>query len=476
MIRRLLFLLVFVLLVPAAGAQQDVPSEVWRVTIEDEAVTPGMERFVRRVLGEAEEAGAECLVIELDTPGGLLTSTRHIVQDITGSRVPVVVYVAPSGARAASAGLFITLSSHVAAMAPGTNIGAAHPVQLGPPGMPSPSPQKPGMPERPRPDEGDSPDEDGSAANGDGEADTNRPPAQSDIMTAKQVEDAKAWVRSLSKLRGRNAEWAQKAVAESKSASAEEALELGVIDLIAEDTESLLTRIDGMEVEAGGTTRTLATAGAPVRDVSRWWGEKLLAAISNPNIAFLLLMFGFYGILFEFYSPGWGVGGVVGVLCLLLGFYGLSILPVNYAGLALLIAAVALFTAEAFVPSFGALTIGGAVCLVLGGVMLIDSPQGFMKVSLKVIVPAAAATAGITLFLVGSIVKGHRRRPLTGDPGAAEQTVEARDDFQPHGGAYRGHVYWNGEWWSAVCETPVSAGQNVKIEKREGLTLYVKAP
>ncbi len=446
-----------ILLILAAGvfgpAQQTPEADTLRVEtrgpvfhmrLDDEPITPVTARYIERALREAASARAACLVLELDTPGGLVTSTQRIVKDILGSRVPVVVYVAPPGARAASAGVFITLASHVATMAPGTHIGAAHPVSIG--GMPGTPP-----------------------------ADTTSGRQQGGVMEEKILNDAVAWARSLAELRGRNAEWAALAVSESRSITATEAVAENVVDLVAADLDALLVQIDGREVELpGGRVEVLRTAGAEIRTMPMWWGEQLLAVLSNPNVAFLLLMFGFYGVLFEFYTPGWGVGGTLGAICLVLGFFGLAVLPINYAGLALLALGLGLFVAEAFFTSFGALTLGGVVCVVLGGLMLVDSPGGMLRVSATVVVPVALATAAITVFLVGSVVKAMRGRVQTGVEGMLGSEALAHEAFVPAEGRYHGMILTHGELWKAISAAPVAQGDAVEITGRDGLTLFVE--
>ncbi|MFQ5572503.1 MAG: nodulation protein NfeD, partial [Rhodothermales bacterium] len=434
----------------APGTLSAQPGEagfVLQIRLDDDPITPVTARFIERALEAAREEGARGLVIELDTPGGLMASTQDIVKNILASEVPVVVYVAPSGARAASAGVFITMAAHVAAMAPGTHIGAAHPVSVG--GSPVPPPAQ---------------------------ADTTSGDAQPrpGVMEEKVVNDAMAWARSLAELRGRNAEWAALAVSESRSITNTEALDQNVVDLVAATLDDLLAQLDGRKVALPGDSTQMRTAGAVIRPLRMWWGEQLLGVLSNPNVAFLLLMFGFYGILFEFYSPGWGVGGTLGAIFLVLGFFGLAVLPVNYAGLALIGLGLGLFVAEAFFTSFGALTLGGVVCLVLGGVMLIDSPVGVMRVSLSVVLPVALATAAITVVLVGSVVKAMRGRVQTGSEGMLGTEAVAVEAFVQEEGRYRGMVRTHGEWWRAVSTTPVAAGNRLGIESRDGLTLFVR--
>ncbi len=433
----------------AAWAQDEEPPNasggvVLHMHIDDQPITPVTARFIERGIEQAEEMGARALIIRLDTPGGLVTSTQDIVKDIIASRVPVAVYVSPSGARAASAGVFITLSAHVAAMAPATHIGAAHPVTIG--GAPTPAPA--------------------DTASGQQQG---RP----SVMEEKMVNDAVAWAKSLAELRGRNVEWAALAVSESRSITNTEALEQNVVDLIAEDLDDLLAQMDGRAVELDTGPVTLRTTGAELRALRMWWGEQLLGVISNPNVAFLLMMFGFYGILFEFYTPGWGVGGTLGTICLVLGFFGMAVLPISYAGLALIGLALGLFVAEAFVTSFGALTLGGAVCLILGGLMLIDSPVEIMRVSASVVVPLALATAAITFFLVGSVVKAMRGRVQTGSEAVLGTEAVAREAFAADDGAYQGMVLTRGELWKAVSQKPVTAGDVLEVDQREGLTLFV---
>lgn len=422
-------------------AQAEGNGVVVRVRLTDEAITPVTARYIARGLREATEARAGAFVIELDTPGGLMQSTQQIVRDILGSSVPVVVYVAPSGARAASAGVFITMAAHVAAMAPGTHIGAAHPVSVGG-GMPGAPPD---------------------TADGD-----------AGVMEEKVLNDAVAWMRSLAELRERNAEWAVRAVTESASITGTEALEQNVVDFLAGDAEELLDLVEGRTVTVNGEEVTVQTEQAELRTVDMWWGERVLGTLSNPNVAFLLLMFGFYGILLEFYSPGWGVGGTLGAIFLVLGFFGLSVLPVNYAGLALIGLAVGLFVAEAFVASFGALTLGGVVCLVLGGLMLVDTPVEMMRVSVWVVVPVALATGAIAFFLMGNAIKALRGRVQTGSEGMVGSTAVAREPFVEDGGQYRGMVVAHGEWWQAACSHPVDEGERLEVTGREGLTLYVE--
>jgi membrane-bound serine protease (ClpP class) len=445
----------------AADQATAPPSLVVHLRLDDQAITPATVRFMRRGIRNAAELKAECIVIEINTPGGVLQSTQEFVVDMLASKVPIVVYVSPSGARAASAGVFITLASHVAAMAPGTRIGAAHPVAIG--GLPFSPPQPPQPTESPA-----TPDEKSD--------DTERK-----TLTAseqKLVNDTVAWAKSLAELRGRNAQWAAQSVSESDVLVATEAVELRVVDLEASDLHDLLRKIDGKEIELSGPngttiSTTLQTADATLHEIEMWWGEQLLAVISDPNVSLLLMLFGVYGIIFEFYSPGWGVAGTLGVVSLVLGFFGLSVLPVNYSGLALILIALALFVAEAFVTSYGALAIGGVACLILGGTMLVDSPTGFLHVSLEILVPVAVATAIVTVFLVSRIVKAQRSRVQTGSEAMIGLEAVAQNEFVVQDDAFAGQVQVHGEFWRALSPRKIAQGQHVRVEGREGLTLKV---
>lgn len=438
----------------AAIAQEDAepPRRALLLALHDEAITPVTAGWVERAIDRAEDEGAACLVVVLDTPGGLVDSTRTVVKAMLRARVPVVVFVPPGG-RAASAGVFVTLAAHVAAMAPGSNIGAAHPVRVG--GLPIAPPE---------PAEGGPP--------GPEEPDRARPLA---VVEEKAVNDTTAWARSLAELRGRNADWAASAVRESRSVTAEEAQREGVVDLLARDVAELLAIVDGREVELMQGPVVLRTAGALVAEIEAWWGQRLLAVLCRPNVAFLLVVFGFYGVLFELYSPGWGVAGTLGAVALVLGLFGLSFLPLNYVAVLLIAVALGMFVAEVFVTSYGVLALGGLACLVLGGTMLVDSPEGFLRISLRVVLPVAAATAAITVMLVGGIVRAHRSRVLTGAEGLLGEGAVAREEFEQDGARYAGTVWTRGEYWKAASTGPVKPGERLRVRDREGMTLIVEA-
>jgi len=512
---------------------------VLHAMLENETITPGTAGYILRAIDEAESRQAECLIISLDTPGGLLESTRQLVKRFLNSRVCIVVYVSPAGSRAASAGVFITMASHVAVMAPGTTIGAAHPVSIG--GLPFQPSEEPESQLRslftrpfmglnseikndrlsswgdgrreffgghgeflkliqavedpagvPTPQIGPSDEPPGStpesSLTAQGEADekseaskSEKPAAAeknakraSSPMEEKIVNDTVSWAQALAEERGRNAEWIVRAVRESVSITDREAVELKVVDLQASDLNDLLEKLDGRLVQLPQGPYTLRTKGATLEQISMWWGERLLSLLSHPQVALILLIFGFYGVLFELYSPGWGVPGTVGLICLLLGLYGLSVLPVNYLGLGLIVVAFGLFVGELFVASYGLLTLAGVACMILGGLMLIESPTEFSGVSLNLIVPIAFATGAIVFLLMLGVLRSHRGRVQTGDEDIAGQVVEAKTDFTFQEGQYVGKVLVHGEWWQASSDQPIRQGTMCSVLRRDGLTLCVQ--
>lgn len=405
------------------------------------AISPASAAYFLRALDEAQRAKADLLVLKLDTPGGLDSAMREMIQGILASPVPVATWVAPAGARAASAGTYLLYASHVAAMAPGTNLGAATPVAIGIGGGA-------------KPEEG----KDGKARAPSGGA-----------MEKKAVQDAAAYIRSLAQLRGRNAEWAERAVREAESLSAEEALKLKVIDHVAADLPDLLRQAEGRKVKLAAGEATLSLSAAAVVTVERNWKERLLAAIADPNIALILMMLGVYGLLFEFYTPGFGVAGIIGAICLLLALYALAMLPINATGALLVLLGIALMATEAFVPSFGAFGIGGIVAFVAGSLMLIDADVPGLQISLAFIVPLAAASA-LVLGGVGAFALRSRRRPVvSGVEAMAGGTAEALEDF-----AKEGWVLAFGERWKARSAAPLKNGARARIVAVDGLTLVVE--
>jgi membrane-bound serine protease (ClpP class) len=418
------------------------------------AIGPATSDFIQRGLEDAEQGDAAVVIVQIDTPGGLDSSMRDIIKAILASPVPVVGFVAPEGSHAASAGTYILYACHVAAMAPATNLGAATPVPLGG-GSPGP---KPGRPVGP--------------VGGDGPEGTAPTPekqeAPADPMKSKVVNDAVAYIRSLAELRGRNADWAESAVREAASLSAEEALELGVIDLMAKSVPDLLAAIDGRTVELPSGDAVLATSGLVLERVEPDWRTELLQIITNPQIALLLVFIGIYGLLFEGYNPGAIVPGVVGAISLLLAAYALQILPVNFAGLALMVLGVGLMIAEVFAPSFGVLGIGGVAAFVVGSVFLMDTDVPGFGIPLGT-VTAMGLVGGLTVFAIVWVAAKSRLRPVVSGVeqlvGLEAEAVAAFPD--------EGQVMVHGEIWHAVSAGPVAKGQRVRVTGVDGLTLSV---
>ncbi len=392
------------------------------------AIHPACADYLHTGIETAVEAGAECVVIKLNTPGGLLKSTRVIVSDFLESKIPIVVYVSPSGAQAASAGVFITMAAHIAAMAPGTNIGAAHPVSMG---------------------------------------------IQDSVMIEKATNDAAAFIRTISEKRKRNVEWAEDAVRKSLSITENEALKENVIDTIANDVRELLEFIDGMEVETVEGMKILNTRDAELVNIEMNTAQKLLSILSDPNLAYLLLMFGIYGLFFELYNPGAIFPGVFGGICLILAFYSMHSLPVNYAGLALILFAVILFILEIKIVSHGILSIGGVISLLLGSIMLIDTESFLeaMDISIELIILVVVLTTAFFLFAITFGIKAQRKKVATGNEGMVGEKGVAISSLNP-----KGEISIHGEIWN--CESidgDIKKGSTVSIIGIENLTLKVKS-
>jgi len=420
------------------------------------AVSPATADYVVRGLRQAAERSAPLVVLQIDTPGGLDTSMRWIIKEILASPVPVAAYVAPSGARAASAGTFILYASHVAAMAPATNLGAATPVPIGiAPEGDSGKRRKPGA-------------KAGKKADKEAAADDEPDPKSS--MTHKQVNDAVAYIRSLAQLRGRNAEWAEQAVREAVSLPAEEAKKRKVVDILAADVSDLLKQLHGRKLTVQGVERTLQTQGAPVTALEPDWRNRLLAVITDPSIALILMMIGIYGVIFEFSNPGYVLPGVAGAICLLLALYAFQLLPVNYAGLGLILLGLAFIVAEAFLPSFGSLGIGGVVALVFGSVILFDPEvaAGY-TLPLSFVVTLAGGSATVVFFTVWFALKARRRPVVSGHAEIIGTGGTALSDFEREGWAQV-----RGETWRVVSATPLARGQKLRVSGIEGLTLRVE--
>ena len=428
----------------------------------DDAIGPAITDYIERGLDKAHEAGAEIVIIQLNTPGGLDLAMRSIIQAVIASPVPVAIHVAPSGARAASAGTYMMYAAHIAAMAPGTNLGAATPVQMG--GMPGVEPpEKPAPPGAPDADVGS--DDETAAQEEPGET----VPDNADAMRKKIVNDAAAYIRSLAELRGRNAEWAEQAVREGASLSSEEALEAGVIDIIARDIPDLLQQVDGRTVTVRNVERTLNTSGLIVEAIEPDWRNELLAIITNPNIAYILMLLGIYGLFFELANPGYVLPGVIGGISLLLALYALQVLPVNYAGLGLMILGVALIVGELFMPSFGILGIGGIISFVIGSILLFDRESGNLAVSMPLIIAVSVLSAGFFLIVIRSLYGSRQRPVVTGAEELIGATGTIAADFS---GA--GLIHIHGEQWNVRAETPMRSGDNARVVGRDGLTLLVE--
>lgn len=421
-----------------------------------DAIGPASADYLIRGIQKAGEAGAPLVVIELDTPGGLDTSMRQVIQAILAAPVPVAVYVSPQGARAASAGTYILYAAHIAAMAPATTLGAATPVAIG----------LPGSDRKPSGKDGDSP-----KASGKPNAPASSPPAEAlgDAMTAKQVHDAAAFIRGLAQLRARNAAWAERAVREAVSLTAGEALREKVIDVIAKDLPDLLAQVDGRTVRVQEKDVRLATRGAAYEMRLPDWRHRLLSAIAHPSVALILMMIGFYGLFLEFAAPGHGVSGVTGAICLLLGLFALQLLPVNYAALGLILLGMGLLVAEVFSPSFGILGVGGVVAFIAGGILLFDDEVPGFGVPLPLVLGLAAASAAIVM-LGGGLALKTRRRPvvsgregLLGSPG---EVLEVAD----------GEIWAQvvGERWRVTSSEPLVSGQRIRVVGLRGLTLEVR--
>jgi len=409
----------------------------------DDAIGPATREFFERALEHAQQDGAEFLVLQLDTPGGLSDSMRDMIRAILNSSIPVVTYVAPPGAHAASAGTFILYASHVAAMAPGTNLGAATPIPIG---GTQPEPRGSGEEKNGKPGPA------GAASTGD----------------RKAINDAVAYIRSIAQMRGRDAGFAEAAVTAAASITASEALERGVIDVMADDLPGLLRWLDGREISMPGGKRTLETDGIAIERVEMDWRTLLLAVLTNPLVAYGLLLAGIYGLLFEGYNPGAVLPGVVGGVCLLLGLYALQVLSVNFAGLALVVLGVGMMIAEFFLPSFGALGLGGLAAFVLGSIVLMDTGAPGWGAS-RSLVGGIAAFAGAAMLATIRMAMRSRRRPVvTGAEQLAGGVAEALADFSGSG-----RVWIHGESWNAVASRPVMRGQRLRVDRVEGLTLFV---
>ncbi|MFA4902526.1 MAG: nodulation protein NfeD [Desulfobaccales bacterium] len=420
------FLLLALLLLAVTAAAATTPRGVYVLKAVG-SVNPGLAEFIVEGIRTAEHENAEALVIELDTPGGLDSSMRQIVQAISNAKVPVIVYVYPRGARAASAGVFVTMAADVAAMAPGTNIGAAHPVSVGM-----------------------------------GKLDK--------TMEQKVLNDMVALGRSLAAQRGRNADWLEKAVRQSVSIPANEAVKLKVVDLMANNLEDLLTKINGQQVEVGGKQLVLHTVGAPVREITEGLRFRLLKHIADPNIAFILMMIGLAGLYFEMTNPGMVLPGVVGSICLLLAFYAFQTLPINYIGVLLILLAFVFFILEIKITSYGLLSVAGVLSLFLGGIMLFRGGEGEdMAISWGVLIPTVVTISLFFIAVAGIVFRSHLQRSMSGTAGMVGERGVAYTALNPEG-----RVYVHGEYWNAQSTEPVAKGEPVEVLQVVDLKLLVR--
>jgi membrane-bound serine protease (ClpP class) len=454
------FLILFVIFFAGIAAAQ--ADEVALVLQIDSAIGPASADYIIEGIEQAEANGNALVVLQMDTPGGLDSAMRDIIKSILASPVPVATFVSPSGSRAASAGTYILYASHIAAMAPATNLGAATPVQIG--GAPS-LPEAPGQPAPPKSVDDDENSE-GSVERAD-DASATAPP---DAMKAKMVNDAVAYIKGLAEMRGRNAEWAERAVREAVSLTASEALELNVIDVVANDIDDLLVQIDGRIVDVANEPVTLETAGLQPEILEPTWRTQLLMIITDPNVAYLLMLVGIYGLLLEGYNPGGFVPGIVGAICLLLALFAFQVLPVNYAGLALMLLGIMLMIAEGFAPSFGVLGLGGLAAFVFGSIILMDSDVPGFAVSQSIIGGIAIAGGLAMLGLIYMLMRARNRPVVSGAEAMLGQTAEVLEDFSG-----RGNVFLEGERWLAESLQPVHKGQLVRVTAIHGLVVNIEA-
>ena len=428
MFKKIIFTLIAVLIIMNFGAWAEEKKPVFNVITIDGVITSPTAKYIANSIKDAQQADAEGLIILLDTPGGMDTAMRDIAKSILNAPLPVIVFVSPPGARAASAGVIITEAAHIAAMAPGTNIGAAHPVEIGLGGG--------GM----------------------------------DKTMSKKVEnDAAAYARSIAKARGRSEEWAEKAVRKSESITAEEALKLNVIDFVAPDIDKLLVAIDQKEVNLAKGKKKISTKNAIINNKKMGTRQGVLAAISDPNISYILLLIGLAGLYFELSTPGAILPGVIGGISLLLAFFGLSTLPVNYTGILMIIFGVILFIAEIKVMSHGILTVGGVISLIMGSLLLFDTTEPALRISLQVLIPAILVASGFFIVVIWLAIKAQMRKHFTGVEAMAGAEAEVVTDIDNEG-----KVFIKGEYWRATSEKPIKKGAKVKVIKVEGLSLIVE--
>ncbi len=420
-----------------ADSSPNTPVKIVNLSVNG-IIGPATDDYIQRAIEKATELNAELIILQIDTPGGLSRSMRGIVKNIANSVIPVASYVSPTGARAASAGTYILYASHIAAMSPGTNIGAATPIQLGG-GSPLSSPL------------------------------SDQDPNKEDPAKIKAVNDAVAYIQGLAQLHDRNAEWAEKAVREGVSIPSEEALKLNVIDLIASNTQDLLKQIDGRSVIVLQNRQTLNTSAASLISITPDWRSRLLSVITNPNIAYILMLIGIYGLILEFYNPGAILPGTIGAISLLLALYAFQLLPINYAGMALIVLGISLMVAEAFEPSFGMLGIGGTIAFIIGSVILIDTDLPGFGIELSIIITFAVISVVVFIILIGLALKSQARPVVSGIEGLIGEQATVLEDFEQ-----QGTVSVHSEHWQASSAAPLKKGERVKIIAVRNLLLLVE--
>ena len=444
-------LLLFALSNALSQANDSGPPQVWVVAL-DGAVGPASVDLIIRAISDADQAGAEALVIRMNTPGGLDKAMRDLVQTILASRIPVITYVSPNGARAASAGTYIAYASHIAAMAPATNIGSSTPVSIAPTSAPPQSPAPAGQ----------SPAEPAA-------------PSDDNAMRNKIINDAVAYLQSLAEMRGRNIEWAEETVRSGANLRASEALQRNVVDFVAPSLSALLETINGTQVSLKDSTRTLDTAGAQIHEVTTDWRHDLLSTITDPSIAYGMLIIGIYALMLEFYNPGLIIPAVTGIILIMLGAYGLQLLPINYAGLALLLLGVGLMIAEIITPTLGLLGLAGVAAFVFGSLLLFDDETPGYQLPVAIIGAFTITTAAAVFAIVGMALRASSSRIVSGVEGMIGGAAEASEQFVAHEGDYVGRVRAFGEDWQAIADHPVSPGDELRVTKVDGLCLHVAA-
>ncbi|WP_417445465.1 NfeD family protein [Kangiella sp.] len=440
------------------SAETNSPKRAMQLTL-DGSVNPAIAHFLVENIEEAAEQDYQLIIIKMNTPGGLDLAMRDIIRAILSSPVPVATYVYPPGSRAASAGTYILYASHVSAMAPATNLGAATPVSIG--GMPSP--EQPNQPEQ-----GKEPSQDEASSDKSKEQPNQSAPSNKTAMEKKVINDAEAYLRSLAAYHGRNIDWVKNAVREGESLSSTEALEIGVIDLIAENPQQLLSMIHKKSARLPSGQAEIDTEGMTIELVEVDWKTQLLSIISDPNIAYILLIVGIYGLIFEGYNPGTFIPGVIGAICLLLAFYALQIMPVNYVAAGLLVLGIALLVVEAFAPSFGILGVGGIIAFILGSFLLFNEPETGMAIAMPILIFVTIVSVILLSFVLSLAIRARNRPVVTGTDEMMSEIGVVEHDFED-----KGWIKIHGEIWKARSAQPLKAGQQVKVVAVNDLDLDV---